>query len=208
MPKSDIVEITENLIKLQHAYAFTYRVMVTEERYKQLVESHILKEYTYDTEAIREPLIEHVGHLPIIASYLHPHIEHKNEVDLGRVLIMLSIHDIGETEVGDILTYAKLDSHNDLEAAAARRLLPKYLYDYFEEIEKRRTLDAKFAKSVDSIAPLLHEMVLPKVTPERFKYHNFDVHKIIAKKQVHFEWDATLREIFVILIEKYRQMKE
>ncbi|MGD0729330.1 MAG: HD domain-containing protein [Candidatus Micrarchaeaceae archaeon] len=207
MESIDVKKITEDLIKLQRAYSFTPRAMVTEERYRNLVESGILKDYTYDSLAIREPLIEHVGNLPIIASYLHPYIEHKNEVDLGRALIMLSVHDIGETKVGDILTYAKQESHVESEFKVARELLPDYLYAYFEEIEKRETMDAKFAKSVDSIAPLLHEMPLPKVTLDRFKHHNFGIENIIAKKKAHFEWDTVLKSMFEYIIEKYTQME-
>jgi len=199
-----IPEIVENLIKLQQAYASTLRAMVTEERYNGLVESGLIKDFTYDSEFIREPLIEHVGHLPVIASYLHPYIEHRDEVDLGRALIMLSVHDIGETEVGDILTFAKPNSHVDSEFEAAQKLLPDYLYKYFEEIEKRETIDSKFAKAVDSVAPILHEVVLPKVTLERFKHHNFNIEKIVAKKKEHFEWDSVLLEIFEYLIDKYR----
>jgi len=41
----------------------------------------------------------HVGHLPVIASYLHQFCEHKDSIDLGRTLMMLAIHDIGETIV-------------------------------------------------------------------------------------------------------------
>ena len=202
-----IPKIVENLIKLQQAYAFTFRATVTEERYKGLVDSGLINDFTYDSEFIREPLIEHVGHLPIIASYLHPYIEHQNDVDLGRVLIMLSVHDIGETEVGDILTYTKPDSHVDLEFEAARKLLPDYLYKYFLEVEERETLDAKFAKAVDSVAPFLNEMVLPKVTLERFEHHNFNVEKIVAKKKEYFEWDSVLIDIFEYLMDKYRQME-
>lgn len=207
MERVDAETLTENLLKLQRAYSFTPRFMVTEERYLNLVESGILGDYTYDSVAIREPLIEHVGDLPVIASYLHPHIEHRSEVDLGRVLIMLSVHDIGETEVGDALTYAKPRSHAESEAIAARKLLPGYLYAYVEEMEKRETPDAKFAKSVDSIAPLLHEMPLPKVTLGRFKHHNFSVEDIIAKKKAHFEWDGVLKGMFEYIIVKYRRMK-
>ena len=204
----EISTITKKLIELQHAYAFTYRAMVTEERYKQLIESGLIKDYTYDSEFIREPLIEHVGHLPIIASYLYQHIEHKDKIDLGRVLIMLSVHDIGETVVGDVLAYAKTTSHVELENESAKSLISEDLYEYFEEIEKRETLDAKFAKAVDSIAPILHEMMLPQITLERFKHHDFDVEKIINKKRVHFEWDNVLLQMFDYLMDGYRKMED
>lgn len=53
----------------------------------------------FDDEIVRETLSEYVGSLPIIATYIHPFLDHK--VDLGKVLIILAIHDIGELRTGD-----------------------------------------------------------------------------------------------------------
>jgi 5'-deoxynucleotidase YfbR-like HD superfamily hydrolase len=204
----NIPKITDDLIALQRSYSSTFRVLITEERYR-LVESGSLTDYTFDTEALREPLIEHVGHLPIIASYLHQYIAHKDDVDLGRVLTILSIHDIGETVVGDMLTYRKTEAHAQSEVIAAKKILPKYLYAYFEEMEARETLDAKFAKSVDSLGPILHDMTFPpKILGERYKYLNFNVDKIIAKKQSHFDWDPVLQQMFGYLAQKYRVIEQ
>jgi hypothetical protein len=204
----DIPTIADKLIQLQRAYASTYRAMVTEERYVSLAESGILKEYTFDSTEIREPLIEHVGHLPIIASFLHPLIEHRDEVDLGRALIMLSIHDIGETVVGDQLTYAKTDAHAASEEEAARHLLPDELFDYFMEMEKRESIDAKFAKCVDAVAPMLHGMIVPKIVPQYFKYYGFNTDKILAKKRPLFEWDSVLLDVFDEVIARYRKIEQ
>lgn len=201
-------EIVEELLNLQKNYSKTYRSIVTFDRHKNLIESGLLKQYNYDSEEIREPLIEHVGHLPIIASYLHKFIEHKNKVDLGKTLIILSVHDIGETEVGDMITYSKTENHEKLENEAAKKLLPDYLYKCFEEYNETKTLEGKFAKSVDAIAPLLHELVLPKITAERFEYHNFSVDKIIAKKRAYFEWDNILLGIFDYVSEELRKIEK
>lgn len=208
MDKKDISKIVEGLLKLQKDYASTYRAIITEERYKKFVESGLLKKYNYDSEEIREPLIEHIGHLPIIASYLHQYIEHKSEVDLGKSLIILSVHDVGETEVGDMLAYAKTRSHQDLEFAAAKKILPEYLYKYFEEYEEAKTMEGKFAKAVDSLAPLLHEIILPKVTAERFEYFNFNVDKIVAKKKDYFVWDSILSGIFDYVINELKKIEK
>ncbi len=203
-----ISTITEKLIDLQNAYSVTYRKIVTKERYNQLIRSGIIKDYTYDSEFFREPLIEHVGHLPIIASYLYQYAENKDEIDLGRVLIMLSVHDIGETVVGDMFAFAKTISHAEKETVAAKELLSEELYKFFEEMEERETMDAKFAKAVDSIAPLLHEVALPLVTCERMKHFDFNAEKIKTKKRAHFEWDNNLVQMFDHLVDKYRKMEE
>ena len=208
MQNKDISEIVDGILDLTKKYSSTPRAIVTFDRYKNIIESGLLKEYNYDSEIIREPLIEHVGHLPIIASYLHQFIQHKNEVNLGKVLMILSVHDIGETKVGDVITYSKTESHEKAEDDAARKLLPDYLYKYFKEYEEQKTIDSKFAKAVDAIAPLLHELILPKITAERFKYHNFSVEKIVAKKRVCFEWDNILLEIFNFIIGKLKEAIE
>ncbi|MEK7658395.1 MAG: HD domain-containing protein [Patescibacteria group bacterium] len=208
MLKENISEIVEGLLKLQKKYSSTPRSIVTYDRNKNIIESGLLKEYNYDSEIIREPLIEHVGHLPIIASYLHQFIEHKNKVDLGKSLIILSVHDIGETEVGDMITYSKTKSHEKAEEKAAFKILPDYLYKYFIEYDEAKTIDAKFAKSVDSLAPLLHELTLPKITAERFKYHNFSVDKIVVKKKVYFKWDNVLSKIFDYVTDELRKIEK
>ncbi|MDP3899689.1 MAG: hypothetical protein Q8Q23_01265, partial [bacterium] len=61
MPHS-IKKLTEGLLDLQRKYANVFRVMNTEERYARLVVGGALREYSYEHETLREPLIEHVGH--------------------------------------------------------------------------------------------------------------------------------------------------
>lgn len=202
-----ISKIVDDLIDLQRSYAFCYRVMVTEERYKSLIINGLIKDFSYSSDFIREPLIEHTGHLPIIAAHLYSEIGDSQKIDLGRVLIMLSIHDIGETEVGDVLTYAKTKKHSNSEFKAAQKILTPYLFDFFKEFEGCQTFDAKFAKSIDSIAPLLHELALPEIMSKRFEYSDFNVNKIIEKKEKHFTWDPTLKKIFAYIIKRYRVME-
>jgi hypothetical protein len=204
--KNNIKNVIDSLINLHNSYSNTFRAIVTKERYDALVKSNVVKGLDYDSPLIREPLIEHVGHTSLVASYLHRYIEHSKEVNLGRALIMLSIHDIGETVVGDIMIYKKTKKDEDLELEQARKLLPDYLYEYFKEMEARDTLDGKFAKSIDSIAPLIHEVLMPNVTLERFKKYHFGIDDIITKYKKNFEWDVFLKESFNYLIELYRKM--
>jgi len=205
MHNKNISKIVDGLLKTPKKLFQHPRSIVTHDRNKNIIESGILKGYNYDSEVIREPLIEHVGHLPIIACYLHQFIEHKNQVDLGQTLIILSVHDIGETEVGDMITYSKTESHEKSEEKAAKKLLPGYLLKYFEEYKKLETSEGKFAKCVDALAPILHELTLPKITAERFKYHNFSVDKIVEKKKEYFKWDEVLSGVFDYVIEKLRE---
>ena len=104
---------------------------------------------------------EHSWHLAMFARIL---AEHANEaIDIERVVAMLMIHDIVEIDAGDVPLHAK---HNiDIEAkelAAADRLfglLPddqgKLLRECWDEFEAATSHDAKFAKAVDRLQPIL-----------------------------------------------------
>lgn len=188
-------ELIQKLIDLQNGYAAVPRAIVTGERLRHALAS-MARIIDVEDEMLREPLIEHVGHLPIIASFLHPHIEHSKDVDLGRVLTMLSIHDIGETVLGDTLTYAKNKKQTEEENEVARKLLNRAHIPLFEEFELRESFDAKFAKSVDAMAPFLHEIDKPKLTRKRFVHWKFNSKHIEAKKRPLFEWDAVLKAMF------------
>ena len=69
---------------------------------------HRYQDYAYDPSdaLIRETLLEHIGSTPMVATAFYPYLDDP-EVDLGRALSMLAIHDIGELEVGDESTFTK-----------------------------------------------------------------------------------------------------
>ena len=116
--------------------------------------------FNFDDNIVRETLLEHVGCLPIVASYLHAYMD--KPVDLGRVLIMLSIHDIGELVTGDESFFDKQKSVSNNELEAGLNLLPEYQKKLLIEFEKNQTNDAKFANSVDKITPTILEIFLGK----------------------------------------------
>lgn len=200
-----ISQLVDELLALQDKYALTHRGIITKERHDRLVKTGAVT-LDYDDVRLREPLIEHVGHLPIIAAFLYLHIEHKDDVDLGKALTMLAIHDFGETIVGDVVTFAKTEDHIAAELEAVKKHLPPEYWPLFEEFEARETMTAKFAKAVDSISPILHEMPLPKVTMARFNHFNFDADKVEAKKRKDFDWDPVLDAILDELLKRYKEM--
>lgn len=200
-------EIVDGLIELQRSYSKTYRAIVTEERYNNLAGAGLLKDFDYNSKEIREPLIEHVGNLPIVAAYLYEYIENKNKIDLGHVLAILAVHDIGETEVGDMFSFAKTEAHAKSEIEVAKRLLPAEQFEYFMEYEKGETIDSKYAKAVDKIAPLIHELNLPKVTLERFKIFDYNTDKIVEKRTACFTWDKVLLAVFEDIAGRFREIE-
>lgn len=111
----------------------------------------------------RENSAEHSWHIALAALTL---AEHANTpVDVSHVIKLLLVHDIVEIDAGDTFAYdvaANLDQHAR-ELVAAQRIfgvLPadqrdRYL-SLWQEFEERITPEAKFARAVDRLLPVLH----------------------------------------------------
>ncbi len=202
MEQIDAHTLVKNFLSLQNDYQFTRRSMITKERFKDIANADKTRGLDIEDESLKEPLIEHVGHLPIIATYFYEHIEHKEKIDLGRALIMLSIHDIGETKVGDIFSYIKSKEDKSAEMYEAKKLLSPTLHRYIDEYELGDTFDAKYAKSIDVLAPLLHSVDLIGYVHTRFLKYGGTNEKIITKKRHLLEWDSALLEVFDLCLEQ------
>ena len=110
----------------------------------------------------RENDAEHSWHLAAMAIVL---VEHSDKpIDLLKVLKMVLIHDIVEIDAGDTFIYSTTKDHNNTEEelAAAKRIfgiLPeeqaKEMIGIWKEFEEGETNEAKFAKSLDRLEPLL-----------------------------------------------------
>ncbi len=109
---------------------------------------------------------EHSWHISLTAQILHEYAVEK--VNISRVMSMLLIHDIVEIDAGDMFAFSDESSHveqEEKEASAASRifgLLPEKQFLSFKELwfefEKAETIDARFAKAIDRILPLLQNM--------------------------------------------------
>jgi len=115
-----------------------------------------------------------------------------------KVLKMVLIHDIVEIDAGDTFIYDTLKSHSntDNERKAAIRifgLLPKEQGDeliaIWEEFETGATNEAKFAKSMDRLEPLLQNASNNGGTWKEF---DVDYHQVYEKKKVIKEGSTTL----------------
>lgn len=105
---------------------------------------------------------EHSWHLAVMTIVLAEHSDRK--IDVLKVLKMVLIHDIVEIDAGDTFIYdtAKNHTNTDEELIAAQRifgLLPKEQAEEFigiwQEFEEGMTDEAKFARSMDRLEPLL-----------------------------------------------------
>ena len=139
---------------------------------------------------------EHSWHLAMMTIVL---AEHANTpVDILKVLKMVLIHDIVEIDAGDTFIYDSVKSHNnaDEERLAANRifgLLPATQAAEFiaiwEEFEEGKTSEAKFARSMDRLEPLLQNYSNNGGTWAEF---NVGYDKVYDKKKIIGEGSATI----------------
>ncbi|EGQ9573667.1 HD domain-containing protein [Vibrio alginolyticus] len=103
---------------------------------------------------------EHSWHVALMAILME---EHANApVDICRVMKMLLIHDVVEIDAGDTFVYdtAASQEQAEKEIRAAERLfgmLPseQELLALWHEFEAAQTDDAKYAKALDRLIPML-----------------------------------------------------
>jgi len=149
---------------------------------------------------------EHSWHLAVMAIVL---AGHSNEpVDILKVIKMLLIHDIVEIDAGDTFIYdtQKDHSNTDEERLAANRifgLLPdeqaKELIAIWEEFEAGETNEAKFARSMDRLEPLLQNSSNNGGT---WNEPGVNYDKVYAKKSVIRHGSVTIWEYAETLINK------
>jgi putative hydrolase of HD superfamily len=139
---------------------------------------------------------EHSWHLAVMAIIL---AQHANEpVDTLKVVKMLLIHDVVEIDAGDIFLYDTVLNHSnsDAERKAAERifgLLPPEqaaeLIAIWEEFEAGETPEAKFARSMDRLEPLLQNVSNNGGT---WQEHNVKYEQVVQKKSVIKQGSETL----------------
>lgn len=105
---------------------------------------------------------EHAWHMAIMAYLLR---EYSNEeIDITKVMLMCLIHDIVEIEAGDTYAYDEESKKTQKarEDAAKEKLysmLPEdqmqELMGLFDEFEACETPEAKFARAMDNLQPLI-----------------------------------------------------
>ncbi|MFI1200253.1 HD family hydrolase [Streptomyces sp. NPDC020883] len=110
----------------------------------------------------RENDAEHSWHLALMTLVLAEYAD--EPIDTGKVLALVVLHDLVEIYAGDTFLYdtAAAADQREREQAAADRLfalLPTDQQDHFrslwDEFEERRTPEARFAKAMDRLQPLL-----------------------------------------------------
>ncbi len=135
---------------------------------KFIIEIEKLKDVHRKTKPVGldryENSAEHSWHVCLSALMLKSYANEKINID--RVIKMLLIHDLGEIDVGDTIVYAsETKEQKNKEAAGVSRVLSflsesdqkDYMALWFE-FESGGTPDSKFAKAIDRIPPLFHNL--------------------------------------------------
>lgn len=108
---------------------------------------------------------EHSWHLAMMVPILAPYS--KTKIDQLKVIKMLLVHDLGEIYDGDTWLYSSAgkEETQQRELAAFKQLISSLpfsqqseLMALFTEFEAQETDDAKFAKAIDAIQPLLNHL--------------------------------------------------
>ena len=110
----------------------------------------------------KENTAEHSWHIALFATVL---AEHSSEpIDVSAVVRMLIVHDLVEIEAGDVPLFsdAPPGDQSEREVRAAEKifgLLPddqaRELRSVWEEFEAAETANARFAKSIDRLQPIV-----------------------------------------------------
>lgn len=107
---------------------------------------------------------EHSWHVCLSALLLK---DYANEpIDILKVIKMMLIHDLGEIDAGDTIIYASETPENKgKEEAGVKRLLELLPVEVAEELmplwlefENGDTPEAKYARAIDRVPPLLHNL--------------------------------------------------
>lgn len=127
----------------------------------------VLRQSTLTDRSRRENSAEHSWHLALMVLVLAEHAP--PGTDLGRVMAMVVLHDLVEIDAGDLSVYAPdadQARQQEAERAAADRLYPllppaqaSALRALWDEFEERVTVEAKFARALDRLQPMLINLV-------------------------------------------------
>ena len=157
----------------------------------------VLRQSLISDGSRRENTAEHSWHLALMAVVLAGHAP--PGTDLGRVGAMLVLHDLVEIDAGDLFLYSGADAlarQEEAERAAADRLfaiLPApqgaEMRGLWDEFEERRTPEARFARALDRLQPMLLNMLNDGGT---WMSHGVPLERVLASVNLIEEGSASL----------------
>lgn len=115
--------------------------------------------HCYTEKGRRESVAEHSWLTTLMAFFLKDEFP---QADINKVITMCMIHDLGEAFTGDIPTFEKTEEDERREQtllfAWVDSLPPLYaqkLHALYEEMEQRKTIEAKIYKAIDGLEAVI-----------------------------------------------------
>lgn len=177
------------------------------ERLKRLLHLKDVERVGYDDRR-KESSADHTYGCLVLAEHFLKKV--KQPLDELRVLKLILYHDVVEIETGDffILDHKKRANKAELEEEGAKRLAKQFpdtisaeFMEYFREFEELKTPEAKFAKAIDHLEPMVHWQWKAK----EWKSFGFTEEKIRATKTKIMEPFPELLEFFDETLEKLKR---
>jgi putative hydrolase of HD superfamily len=149
---------------------------------------YVLRQNYHIGQDRHENTAEHCWHLALMALLLAEYSD--TEINIGRVLELILIHDLVEIYAGDTYCYDEdqTSDQSEREAEAADNLfgfLPvdqsSYLHELRNEFEEGRSSESKFAASLDRLLPLLMNYYSQG---RSWKEHAITADQVLARNQL------------------------
>ena len=119
--------------------------------------------HCYTKNGRHESVAEHSWMMTLMAFFIKDEFP---EVDMDKVIKMCIIHDLGESFTGDIPTFDKTTSNEQMEEELLYswvNTLPKNyaaeMMALYDEMAKRETIEAKVYKAIDSLEALIQHNI-------------------------------------------------
>ncbi len=173
-------------------------------------EKNIFRQTSLSGHGRKENDAEHAWHMAIMAYLLREYAN--EEIDIKKTMLMCLIHDSLEIDAGDTYAYDEegKKSQKEREEKAKERifsLLPpdqkNELQSLFEEFEAQETPEARFARSMDNLQPLL---LNNSNGGSDWKEHNVTSEKVRAR-QIGTEKGSSIlyKEVTDRILTKYEE---
>ena len=179
---------------------------------REIDKEKLIGRQTYLSDGVRkENDAEHAWHMAIMTLLLSEYAN--EEIDVLKTVSMLLIHDIVEIDAGDTYAYAEAAKapQEARDRKAADRifgLLPedqcRRMKSLWEEFEERKTPEARFARAMDNIQPV---MLNAATDGKAWREHKVRLEQILKRNECtgagsESLWEHALNEFIMPNVER------